>query len=407
MSELWSEKHAPRDLRELAGQGQAIKQILEWAESWRMGKPKKRGLLLYGAAGTGKTVAAATLSRQMGWDLIELNASDKRTFKVIKHVAGTAATTGTLFAGATGKRLIVLDEADNVYGVADRGGYRAISELLKEARNPVVLIANNLYAIPYEIRGLCLPLNFRRLTEETVAKALERICRAEHIEADPLALNVIAETAQGDLRSAINDLQAMATGKHRLKISDLALYHRDREADVFKVLSRLLQASTCKDARALLWSLDMPPEDALAWINENIPRTLTDPADLARVYDALSRADIFFSRARRKRAFKMWGYANDLMTAGVALARHEQPKYVRFQLPTSISRFARTRASRAVRDSVAKKIASRCHVSSRDARKHYMPYFAVILKHNEKAGAALAKELELGDAEKKYLGLAS
>ncbi|MDH5442864.1 MAG: AAA family ATPase, partial [Hadesarchaea archaeon] len=242
MSESWVDKYRPRELKEVIGQSQALKAMLGWAEGWRKGKPKKPALLLYGAAGTGKTVATATLAREFGWDLIELNASDKRTLKIVQQVAGTAATTGTLFAGAEGKRLVVLDEADNVYGTTDRGGYRAIEELLKQTQNPVVLIANDQYAIPWKIRGICFAINFRRLTKDVIASVLQRICRAEHIEADPIALNVIAETVRGDLRSAINDLQTIAAGRKRLAIKDVVLYRRDREASIFDVLKQLVYA---------------------------------------------------------------------------------------------------------------------------------------------------------------------
>ncbi|MDI6643300.1 MAG: AAA family ATPase, partial [Candidatus Hodarchaeaceae archaeon] len=134
MSELWVEKYQPRKLRDIVGQSKAVQEITSWAESWKRGKPSKPAVLLYGAAGTGKTAAAAALAREFGWDLIEMNASDQRTLAEVKRVAGTAATTGTLFGGASGRRLIVLDEADNIHGTADRGGYRALKELLEETR---------------------------------------------------------------------------------------------------------------------------------------------------------------------------------------------------------------------------------------------------------------------------------
>ena len=343
------------------------------------------------------------MARELGWDLIELNASDKRTFDVIQKVAGTAATTGTLFAGAAGKRLVVLDEADNVYGTADRGGYRAIEQVLKQATNPVVLIANDQYSIPWTIRALCTLINFRRLTQDSIVRVLGRICKAEKIEAEPLALNVIAEAARGDLRSAINDLQAVAIGKRRLSIEDVVVYRRDKEINIFEVLSQLMHATSGRQARELLWALDRPPDDAIDWISENIPRMLPEPADLERVYEALSRADVFLGRIRRRQAYGMMGYASDLMTAGVALSREGELKHVRFQAPSSGMLMGRTRAARAVRDSIAKKIASRCHTSSREARKHFLPYMGVIFRCDKKAANRIAEDLELKDAEINYL----
>ncbi len=403
MSESWVDKYQPRKLEEVIGQPQALKSMLDWAESWRGGKPKKSALLLYGAAGTGKTIAAAALAQEFGWDLIELNASDKRTLKVIQHVAGTAAMTGTLFAGAEGKRLVVLDEADNVYGVSDRGGYRAIEELLEETRNPVVLIANNQYTIPWKIRGACLAINFRHLTQDIVRGELERICRAEGVKVEPLALKAIAEGAKGDLRSAINDLQTLAMGKKHLSMKDVVLYRRDREASIFDVLKQLVYAKKVKEARELFWALDQTPDDALGWIDENIPRMFAEPADRARAYDAISRADIFLGRARRKQAYGMWSYASDLMSAGVALSREGDLKFVRFQPPSSRKYFGMTRAARAVRDGVAKKVATRCHTSSRVARKHFLPYLHLIFKHDKKVASRIMTELELSDTEVDYL----
>jgi replication factor C large subunit len=403
MSELWADKYQPQELEELVGQPQAVKEMLSWAESWRKGKPSKPAILLYGPAGTGKTAAAQALARQMGWDLVEMNASDKRTFDIIKQVAGTASDTETLFSGAGGKRLVVLDEVDNVYGVADRGGYRAIEELIKDPGNPVVLIANDQYAIPWQIRAACLMINFRRVHQEAIIRTLQKICRTEKIEAEPMALKVIAETSNGDLRSAINDLQALAEGKKHLAMKDVVLYKRDREANIFDVLSQLMRATTAKEARELLWSLDMPPEDVLAWIDENMPKMLADPADLAEAYEAIARADIFLGRTKRRQAYGMWRYVSDMMTAGVAMSKSGELKYVRFQMPSVITKMSRTRAARAIRDSAARKIAGHCHTSGRVARRDFLPYLGVIFKRDKKTARRIAAELDFSEGEVDYL----
>jgi replication factor C large subunit len=99
----------------------------------------------------------------------------------------------------------------------------------------------------------------------------------------------------------------------------------------------------------------------------------------------------------------MMGYAGDMMTAGVALSRQGELKHVRFQAPSSGVLMGRTRATRAVRDSVAKKIAKRCHTSSREARKHFLPYMNVIFRCDKNVANRIAEELELEDAEINYL----
>lgn len=397
------EKYKPRKLREIVGQTKAIQAITTWAEKWKKGRPPKPAILFYGPAGTGKSIAAAALAHDFGWDIIEMNASDERTMSEIRRVAGVAATAGTLLAGAGGRRLIVLDEADNIHGTADRGGYSALKELIESTQNPIVLIANDQYAVPWEIRQACELVNFRRLTDDAIVKELERICRAEGITADPKALKIIAETVGGDMRSAINDLQTFATGKKRLSVEDLSLYRRDREINVFDFLGKLLSAENATDARTLLWTIDLPPEDALAWINENIPRMVTDPAALVKVYEAISRADIFLGRARRGQLYGMWSYAGDLMSAGVTISKGKNLKWSKFQSPSHIKRFARTRINRAIQDAVAKKVAQHCHTSSRVARKDILPYLSVIFKHDKETATAIAKEIELTDGESNFL----
>jgi len=61
----------------------------------------------------------------------QLNASDQRTADVIEKVVGSASQMGNL-TGSKTKRLIIMDEADNIHGTSDRGGERAIVELIKK-----------------------------------------------------------------------------------------------------------------------------------------------------------------------------------------------------------------------------------------------------------------------------------
>ena len=70
---------------------------------------------LMGPQEIGKTSSAHALARDLAWEVIELNASDQRTASVIEKIAGSAASMNTFFGE---KRLIILDEADNIHGSA-------------------------------------------------------------------------------------------------------------------------------------------------------------------------------------------------------------------------------------------------------------------------------------------------
>jgi len=402
MSELWTEKYCPQKLEEVLGQNTAIREIKKWVSSWEDGKPEKRAILIYGAPGTGKTATVRALAKEMGWSLIEMNASDKRTLSEVERIIGVASTTGTLTGGAKEKKLLVLDEADNLHGTADRGGYRALKNIIGKTNNPIVLIANDRYSIPWEIQNLCFLVNFRRLKTEIILLQLEKIVKKEKIRAEKKALEIIARAADGDMRSAIQDLQTVTIGEKILTEKILRLYKREREKNVFDLIKGILLSSSAQLSRTTLWSVDVPPEDALAWISENIPRAITNRQNLAKVYDAISRADIFLRRAKERQVYKLWGYASDMMSAGVTVNKGEEISWTRFQTPSHIKRYSRTRVVRMLQNSIAKKMAKHCHTSTHIIKRDFIPLFA-LLKRDKNLMNDLAERLELSENELNYL----
>ena len=146
----WAEKYLPEHLADIVGNTSAIRQMADWARTWTS---RSKPLLLYGKPGIGKTSSVYALARDMNWDVIERNASDQRTAAVIERIAGAGSTTASLTGSL--RKLIVMDEADNLQGNADRGGARAIIECIKNARQPMILIANDLYGLAPELRLRC------------------------------------------------------------------------------------------------------------------------------------------------------------------------------------------------------------------------------------------------------------
>ena len=237
MSLDWTEKYRPQTLSAVVGHNKALEELKAWAVTWLHGIPENRAVVLYGKAGIGKTTTAHALAREMGWEVIELNASDQRTADVIEKVVGSASQMGNL-TGSKTKRLIIMDEADNIHGTSDRGGERAIVELIKKTNHPIILIANELYDMSAGLRTACKPVQFNSVMSRSMIPALKRIVEVEGIKCDLGVLEKIAENANGDLRSAINDLQAIAQGKTLLKMDDIVTSDRDSKENIFKVLVR-------------------------------------------------------------------------------------------------------------------------------------------------------------------------
>ena len=188
----WAEKYRPEHLADIVGNATAVRQMAEWARTWTS---RSKPLLLYGKPGIGKTSSAYALARDMNWDVIELNASDQRTAAVIERIAGAGSTTASLTGSS--RKLIVMDEADNLQGTADRGGAKAIIECIKNARQPIILIANDLYGLAPDLRLRCEPVQFRALPARSIAPRLKFICAKEKIACSEAAVHEIAESAGG------------------------------------------------------------------------------------------------------------------------------------------------------------------------------------------------------------------
>jgi replication factor C large subunit len=400
----WVYKHKPKSLKRVVGNREAIQKFVDWAKSWERGVPKKRVAFLYGPPGIGKTVTVEALANDFHMELVEKNASDYRTEEAVKRFAGLASQYGSLFSG---KRIVLLDELDGLTGTTDRGGVRAITEIVKTAQCPVVLIANNAYNPRFSnLRKYCLLIEFKKPPAGEVMKHLKRICLREAIQVDEDVLKFIAQRSEGDVRSAVNDLQALAQGKKKLTYEDVSwLGYRDRQEKIFTVLKMIIYGKTCVGAKRAVDMADVDIDMLFEWIYENVPAHLTDPHDLARAMDALSMADVYRGRIRSTQNWSLTRYVIDYMTAGVAMARQNTKVHgwIPFKFPGRIRMLSRSKAERAMQLKIGHKIKRKCHISAVRASKEVLPYLRIIFKNNADMAVGLAKWLDLEPEMIEYL----
>jgi len=404
MYTVWTLKHKPKTLGEVVGNRQAIAELINWLKSWDKGVPKNRAALLYGPPGVGKTVTVEALAKDWNLELVEKNASDYRTQEAVQRFAGLASQYGTLFGK---KRLILFDELDGLTGREDRGGVGAIIRVVKQARCPIILIANNAYDPKLSsLRYYCLLIQFKRPSAREVAKRLRQICLREGIEAEEEALKFIAQRAQGDVRSAINDLQALAQGKKRLTYEDVSwLAYRDRKDAIFNVLRLIFYSKSCDAAKTAMDMADVDPDMLFEWIYENMPYHLRDPKDLAKAMESLAIADLYRGRIRQTQDWKLTRYVIDFMTAGIAVAREKTKPagFVPLRFPERIKMLSRTKSERQMQSQIGWKIKRRCHISATKAVREFLPYLKVIFENNVKMASGIARWLNLDQEAIEYL----
>jgi replication factor C large subunit len=400
----WTVKHRPKSLAEIVGNSESIEKFVGWVKSWEKGVPKKRAAFLYGPPGTGKTVTVEAVAHDLSMEFVEKNSSDYRTEEAVNRFAGLASQYSSLFGG---KRIVLLDELDGLTGTSDRGGVKAISDVVKNAQCPVVLIANSAYDPRFAtLRVYCLLLEFKRPPAGEVAKCLKRISESEGIQADEAALKFIAQRSGGDVRSAVNDLQALGQGKKKLVYEDVSwLGYRDRQDSIFNVLRMILYGKTCSSAKHAVDMADVDVDMLFEWIYENVPAHMSDPHDLADAMNALAIADLYRGRIRRTRDWGFMRYVIDYMTAGVALARKNSrvSGWIPFKFPERIQMLSRSRSERAMRLSIGNKVKHRCHISAVRASKEVVPYLRIIFESDPEMAAGLAKWLVLDEEMVGYL----
>lgn len=398
----WTQKHIPKKIKEVVGQDKAIVELKKFVVNFR--KERKKARVLYGPTGSGKTCAVYALAGEMGLEVVELNASDSRTADSISTTVGNASKQMSLFAKG---KIILVDEIDGVSGTKDRGGIPELVRVIEETKFPIVMTANDPFDKKFSaLRKKAGMVEFEPLQHTDVFTIIKRIADDEKIKAEDDILKSISRRAGGDVRAAINDLQ-MLSARGQIKKEDIAvLSDRERTEEIATALTKIFKTTDPLIAKRSFDTVSEDLKQCMLWVDENLPKEYDKPADLARAYDYVSKADIMNRRIMRWQHWRFLVYVNDYLSAGVAVSKDEKyRKIVDYEQTQRLLKIFIANRKYQKRLAICEKIADKTHNSKKDVLQSTYPYVKTIFRkgRDKSMMSGLVDELELDDEEVEYL----
>ena len=444
----WTERHRPRSEQLLEGNEVQRRKIRAWLDEWQNGAPKKKAVLVIGPPGVGKTTVARAIAEDMGWNVIELNASDARNAAAIRKAATSGATHRSLFHDPTAppsRTLILLDEVDPLSGGlrqvsqerieramegddekpgsslrGDSGGKAELLRLLEQTKQPVMLACNEemgLWGRNSSWRTTrdrfgrhLLKINFVRASDEALRRIARRVLREENVAFEDSAIDALASTNHGDLRALVRDLQVMATGLDGETLTaDMVRAHaqasqRDVTVEIFPGLDRLYRERTSAEASQLIRTIDKDASDFLNWVHWNNASLFTHAPSVRRGTSTLLQADRammgrFLNTAHRST------YWTQHLTALAASTANDVP--LEGRIFPSYPHYLR-RSSPAGRGSIVEKLAELCGTNKAITREEFLHPLFMITQDDSLLGDSTLFDvsLELGLTAEEHLSLA-
>lgn len=236
MSGPWVEKYRPQKLEDIVGQTHIIDLLKNYVEEKSM-----PNLMFTGPAGVGKTTAALALVKSVlgkYWrqNFLELNASDARGIETVRTNIKNFCRLKPVGAPF---RIVFLDEVDNMTKDAQHALRREMEMYTKTAS--FILSCNYSSKIIDPIQSRCAIFRFAPIKGQDIIKRLEYIVKEENFDHDESAIETIVYFAEGDMRKAINILQASASMGEKItedKVNDVV--SKARPQDIGDMISKAL-----------------------------------------------------------------------------------------------------------------------------------------------------------------------
>lgn len=247
MNGPWVEKYRPQTLDEVVGQDHIILRLKRYVKEGSL-----PNLMFTGPAGVGKTTTAIALAKEVlgeYWrqNFLELNASDARGIDTVRN---DIKSFSRLKAVGSPFRIIFLDEVDNMTKDAQHALRREMEMYTKTSS--FILSCNYSSKIIDPIQSRCAIFRFAPVKGHQIIGRLEYIANAENLNISKGAIESIVYFAEGDVRRAVNILQASASLDEEITEDNIHdVVSKAKPKDVRKIVNKALDGDFLS-ARELL-----------------------------------------------------------------------------------------------------------------------------------------------------------
>ncbi len=298
---MFLEKYGPKTTREILGNS------LQVAGLKRLLLDKCRTITLTGPHGCGKNLALELTAKEIGYKIVRPDIEGED----VKNILAASKDSG-VFA----EKKIILLELDDIRSK------KIVPDIIRTSVHPVVMMAENPYdpKIANIVRGSNI-IKFSKVDSASIVALLRKVCVNERIKFDDATMMAIARNANGDVRTALIDVEMFSHGIRTFE-------KRGSSQNIFSALNAVFGGTVAKDF------LETDTNTLMLWLDENIQNEYSNVQDIARAYKCLSKADRFRALIEKRQSWSLGKYSADMFIYGmprkkISFARYAPPKRVK------------------------------------------------------------------------------